>query len=408
VLKIRSHFFHWRIWALLLIVCLLFTYIPLAAANNLEGKILERFGELESVKDTVSEQQKELKQYKNQEERLLAELRELNIGVEALRRELIKIQQEIDSTEVEIERVTEELHAAQAVLERKDELLQRRLRAIYENGDVNYLEVLFNSTSFPEFITRLNDLKVIAQNDVVLLEEAQEQRTMIQGVKDDLEEKRDNLELLKREQIKRKDELDRQMASRENILGQVQDQIEAQERVIRELEEEAKALEDLIKRLQEEQRRLNNQPPGKLLWPLEEFGRGWITSGYGYRTHPITRIQGVFHGGIDIGIPYNRWPGSASYDGNPVYVRSAADGIVIFSGISGSLNYGYGRLVIVDHGGGMSTIYAHNHSLLVSPMQEVLMGQPLGIVGSTGSSTGPHLHFEVRLNGERVNPMNYF
>ncbi len=398
----------WRMLVFVILAAFLLVYITPVAANDLEQQIQERFGELDSLKDVVGGQKKELKQYKSEEERLLEELKELEISIEQYRRELNKLEEDINATEKEIERVTEELAQAEAQFAKIDEMLRKRLRFIYQNGDVDYLEVLLNASSFSEFITCLNNLKTIAQNDYQLLEQAREEKLAIGNMKADLEDKHNNLVLMRREKIAQKEELDKQVASRKTILEQVQEQIEEQERVIRELEEEAKALEEVIRRLQEEQRRKNNLAPGKLLWPVAGFGRNWITSGYGYRTHPITGQKRSFHGGIDIGIPHNRWPGSSAYNGNPVNAVAAADGVVIFTGISGSLTYGYGRLVIVDHGGGMSTVYAHNHNILVSTGQEVTRGQPLSIIGSTGSSTGPHLHFEVRINGERVNPMQYF
>jgi len=204
--------------------------------------------------------------------------------------------------------------------------------------------------------------------------------------------------------------LNAQQTEREKLLAVVQENIEAEEKAIRELEQEAKKMDALIKQLQEEMRRQTERftPSGKLLWPLAEYGTSWITSGYGTRVNPITKRAGEFHGAIDIGIPRTRWPGSKNYNGNPVYIRAADNGIVLFAGINGSLSYGYGRLVVIDHGGGLATAYAHCHSILVAPGQEVSRGQNIAIVGSTGSSTGPHLHFEVRVNGERKNPMNYF
>jgi murein DD-endopeptidase MepM/ murein hydrolase activator NlpD len=145
---------------------------------------------------------------------------------------------------------------------------------------------------------------------------------------------------------------------------------------------------------------------------LAEYGTSWITSGYGTRVSPITRRAGEFHGGVDIGIPRSRWPGSRNYNGNPVYIRAAQDGVVIYAGLNGSLSYGYGRLVIIAHGKtqgkDLTTLYAHCHTLLVAPGQQVSRGQNIALVGSTGSSTGPHVHFEVRLDGARQNPMGYF
>jgi murein DD-endopeptidase MepM/ murein hydrolase activator NlpD len=332
-----------------------------------------------------------------------------------LRQEINQLEKDIEDTENKIEITENELIEAQKQIELKDELLKRRLRAIYERGDSGYLEVLFNASTFAEFLTRLNDLKIIAENDLMLLEQAYQEKLAVEEKKQQLEDEKARLLGLKVERLERREELNSQLAEKEKLIEELQDNIQATEKAIRELEQEASKIEQLIKQLQEEMRRQTAHlvPSGKLLWPLAEYGTHWITSGYGYRTDPITRKSGAFHGAIDIGIPRTRWPASSNYNGNPVYIRAAENGIVSYAGINGSLTYGYGRLVIIDHGmgpdgKGLATVYAHGHTLLVSPGQEVAKGQNIAIVGSTGSSTGPHLHFEVRVDGERQNPMNFF
>ena len=150
------------------------------------------------------------------------------------------------------------------------------------------------------------------------------------------------------ERLKKRDELNKQMAEREKVMKDVQQAIDAEERAIRELEQEAGKVESLIKQLQEEMRSLTGHftTSGKLLWPLAEYGKAWITSNYGH-VLILLRKPGTFHG-ADIGIPHTRWPGSSSYNGNPVSIRAADNGIVLFAGINGTLSSGYGRMVIID------------------------------------------------------------
>lgn len=374
--------------------------------------------EMEQSKDELSELQSsidarssELAAYQNEERRLLGDLRNLEASVATLRSEINQLEQVIEETESAITIKEEELAEAEALIDERDELLKRRLRAIYENGDTGYLDVLFNAYSFAEFLTRLHDLKLIAEFDLMLLEEAFMERMAVQEQKDELEAEKAELLDLREDRVSRQNDLTRKLADREKLLVDVTAAIEAQEQAIRELEQEAKRVEEKIKRLQEEMRRLTAQfkPSGQLLWPIADYGTGWITSPFGNRTHPITRRPGVFHGGIDIGIPHYRWPGSRSYGGNPVHILAADHGIVLVAGSEG----GYGRTVIIDHGqlangANLTTLYAHAHTLLVSPKQAVVRGEPIAIVGSTGASTGPHLHFEVRVDGQRQNPMNYF
>ena len=390
-------------------------YIFPGYANNLDEQIRQTQQQLSNLQQKLEDRGRQLAESQNEEKRLEAELMNLERSLNHLRNELDKLDKEIEKTQRNIEITEEELAEAQRQVELRDELLKKRLRAIYEKGETSYLEVLFDAYTFAEFLTRLNDLKLIAENDLKLLEEAFAERALIQEKKESLEGKKSELLNLKRERLQRREELNRQQAQREKLLEVVQKNIEAQEKAIRELEQEAKKLDNLIKQLQEEMRRQTERftSSGKLLWPLAEFGKSWITSGYGTRVNPITKRPGEFHGAIDIGIPYSRWPGSSSYNGNPVYIRAADDGVVLFAGINGSLTYGYGKLVIISHGkdvngNEISTAYAHCHSILVAPGQEVSRGQNIAIVGSTGSSTGPHLHFEVRVNGERKNPLAFF
>jgi len=386
-------------------------------AFSLEGEIDSTEEDLSRIEEQIESQEEQLSEYESEEERLIGELRSLEDSLSELRGELEQLEKEIKDTEEQITFTEEQLAEAEAEIAHRDELLSRRLRAIYEQGDNGngYLEVVFNASSFAEFITRLNDLQIIAENDLEILEEAFIARNEVQEKKEELETQKESLLALRVERMERREELSIQLSRQEQLREEVRKSIEAQEQAIEELEQEAEKVGEEIKRLQEEMQRQTEHlvPSGDLLWPLAEYGTSSITSGFGPRTHPITGRAGVFHGGVDIGIPRTRWPGSPSYNGNPVHIRAAEHGVVIFAGISGSLSHGYGRMVIVDHGQtedgqGMVTVYAHCHNILVSEKQEVARGKPLAIVGSTGSSTGPHLHFEVRIDGTRENPMNFF
>lgn len=400
---------------LLVIMCFAFSCIIPGYANTLEERINKSQGDLSRLEQNLQSRGKELDEYQSEEKRIEGELHKLENSLANLRQEINQLEKDIENTENEIEITENELVEAQELIEIKDELLKRRLRAIYEQGDSGYLEVLFNATTFSEFLTRLNDLKIIAENDLKLLEQAYNEKLIVEEKKQQLEEEKARLLDLKVERLNRREELNAQHAEKEKLIEELQENIKATEKAIRELEQEAAKIEQLIKQLQEEMRRQTEHltPSGDLLWPLAEYGTYWITSGYGYRTDPITRQPGAFHGAVDIGIPRVRWPASPNYNGNPVYIRAAENGVVSYAGINGSLTYGYGRLVIIDHGKrsdgkGLATVYAHCHTILVSPGQEVAKGQNIAVVGSTGSSTGPHLHFEVRVDGERQNPMNFF
>jgi murein DD-endopeptidase MepM/ murein hydrolase activator NlpD len=399
---------------LLLIAVLAFSFILPGYASPLEQKIKETQQKLGRVEQNLKDRGQKLAEYRSEEKNLEADLANLESSLQALQQELNRLDNDIQGLEESIRITEQELAEAEEQIEIRDAFLKKRLRAIYEKGETGYLEVLFEVSSFAEFLTQLNDLKLIAENDLTLLEEAFAEKMAIQEAKEKLEGEKGRLLDLKAERIKSREELRRQQAAREELLGMVQENIEAQEKAIRELEQEANKIEALVRQLQAERQpqTANFTPSGKLLWPLAEYGTSWITSGYGTRVSPITRRAGEFHGGVDIGIPRSRWPGSRNYNGNPVYIRAAQDGVVIYAGLNGSLSYGYGRLVIIAHGKtqgkDLTTLYAHCHTLLVAPGQQVSRGQNIALVGSTGSSTGPHVHFEVRLDGARQNPMGYF
>ena len=180
-------------------------------------------------------------------------------------------------------------------------------------------------------------------------------------------------------------------AQKQSLVDQINAEQDALYDILEDLEAESKALNSEIKRLQAEQAAkngTNTKAPGAYLWPCPSSHT--ITSNYGYRVHPVTGAKKL-HSGMDIGASY----GAA--------VVAAASGTVIMSKYYG----GYGNCIIIDHGGGVSTLYGHMSSLVAKTGQKVSAGETIGKVGSTGVSTGNHLHFEVRINGSTVNPANY-
>ncbi len=385
----------------ILVAFLLFATFVLPVFAN---QIQERHGELDSVREMQKRVQQKIDDFKAQEKSLLGELRFLERSINTVRIEINLLTRKITDTEDKISVTEEELAEAEERITDMEELLSIRLRAIHEYGNISYLEVLFGSSTFIEFLTRYNDLQMIIEQDSELLAEYNVERERIAAIKEELMEQRQELLALRQDSLAKKQQLELQEGEREMILTAVRDELDAEEEANKQLESQAKELEDIIKKLQEAQRASTAyRGTGTYAWPVPEFGPSWITSGYGYRIHPITRRAGSFHGGVDIGIPHNRWPGSRAYIGTPVEIVAADSGIAY----TYRMGSGYGNLVIVDHGGGIATVYAHCHNFLVADGTAVVRGEPIAIVGSTGQSTGPHLHFEIRINGERVNPLPY-
>lgn len=332
----------------------------------------------------------------------------------------------IGENEVKLAEVTEELSEKHVVLE-------TRVRDIYINGQISYLDVLFGAQDFGDFLTRMDLLKRVIIRDSELVSDVLAYQTEIKEVGKQLEADRRIQEELaaqaqeamdvKLEKVAKQQALIDLMQNDKDVYDRQYDEMMASsaevERLIHEREEELRRAAEEIQRRAEEVRRQEeaarrqaemearaNQAGniefipednggdeyvmqsygGGMIWPIS----GPITSEFGWRTHPIFGSQ-RFHSGLDIGGDY----------GMPIH--AAQSGVVIEAGWIG----GYGNTVMIEHGNGVVTLYGHNESLAVGVGQQVSQGQVIAYCGSTGNSTGPHCHFEVRLGGEPVSPWNY-
>ena len=277
----------------------------------------------------------------------------------------------------------------------KDEIRERAVE-LYMNGSVGIQTILFGSESLENTSIRLEYSRNLLQRTEVLLlaldilerqevtrrnrlsEEQDRQADVLRGLEDEYARAQGYRDAL----AVAEEELATELAALEALLDEVTSQIDAHEGHVARLEQESKEIELEILRRQVREVRA----PGKLAWPVG----GRITSPFGWRIHPILGGRRL-HTGIDLG----------SASGVPIH--AAANGTVILAETWG----GYGRTVVVDHGGGLSTLYAHQSSIAVSRGQEVLAGDVVGYIGCTGFCTGPHLHFEVREVGAPVDPMLY-
>ncbi|MDI6799392.1 MAG: peptidoglycan DD-metalloendopeptidase family protein [Actinomycetota bacterium] len=292
-----------------------------------------------------------------------------------------------------------ELIALKESLEKQKELLAKRLCSIYKEGDLSFVQVLLRATDFSDLMTRLCYLALIADQDALLLERIEGDKAESEAKKIEIEAREveiaESLTTLQANtknikdvkvltEIKR-DQIQSDLKDKKTLLTQVQRDRATAEKIEAELQRSSNELAAYIRSLESGEG--PEAPIGPFKWPTT----GPITSGFGMRFHPILKVYRM-HTGIDIGAPY----------GQPIL--SAQSGTVIFASWQG----GYGRTIIIDHGGGISTIYAHTSALNFNVGQKVNKGDIIGLVGSTGYSTGPHLHFEIREGGEPKNPMNWF
>lgn len=298
-----------------------------------------------------------------------------------------EVKEQLDTVDGKIDENTQLLEKTQADLKIKNHKLQKRVRDIYINGQISYVDVLFGAKDISDLMSRMDVLKRIIRHDYDLIMKVKEEKAVVESTRGQLEKDRAEAEKLVADARDKKELVEIKKAEQQELLDQAIYDRDTSERAYEELMAASEEVANMIRRSQMASA-YTGAPAGAggMIWPLG----GPVTSEFGWRTHPIFGTA-RYHSGLDIGGDY----------GQPVY--AAAGGTVIYAGwISG-----YGNAVIIDHGGGITTLYGHNDSLNVSEGESVSQGQVIAQCGSTGNSTGPHCHFEVRENGEPVSPYGY-
>lgn len=350
-----------------------------ALADDLEEQ-------LQDLQEKAAQQQEITNEAQARVENLSEKLRVLQEEVDAATSEYNDVKGRLDKVQSDIYENTELLNKTEKELKAKNKKLAKRVRDIYINGQISYVDVLFGAKDFSDFLTRMDILKRIIKHDYDLIMKVKADREIVMNTKAKLEKDKADVELLVADaEIKQKNMLDKKQAQQVLL-----DKAEYDRDVSQQAYEEIMAASQEITRMIQRSQMVGGSyvagGSGAMIWPLN----GPITSEFGWRTHPIFGTQ-RYHSGLDIGGDY----------GLPI--AAAASGTVIHAGwISG-----YGYTVIIDHGGGITTLYGHNESLLVGEGESVSQGQTIALCGSTGNSTGPHCHFEVRENGEPVSPYSY-
>ncbi len=371
---------------------------------------------LNSINQQLSSAKNKLSQSKKQESSLTNKINTLDVQINVTQNDIEKTVAEIQETKNKIAVKKQELDVKSQEIVKQNDDLGERLCAMYKNGEVSYIEIILGSGSFSELLTNIDMVTRIYQKDEDFMDLLQEQYDAIAQTKRELETL--NMELDQKEaQLKsQQSALKSDKAQAQAVRAEVQQDIQAQNDLIDDLNEAAEQITTLI---QEEQRKAAEAAAaaaaaakansgtsgsssssgttaaastqfvgGTFTLPAPSYTR--ISSYYGYRIHPITGTRKL-HTGVDF----------AAASGSKCVAAGA--GTVIYAGWYS----GYGNTVIIDHGGGISTLYAHNSSLTVSKGTKVSKGQQIAKIGSTGNSTGPHCHFEVRVNGKHTNPMSY-
>ena len=434
-----------NIIALLLAILMVLTLFTGILSTIVQGRSLadidreisqarSQMSDLESrtsaLQDRRAEMSGRLAELRAQEGSYLEELALLQDQLEALREQIALTEEQIALYKQMIE--VKEIRLADAT-QREEEQLQlyrRRIRAMEERGSVSYIQLFLRAQSFSDLIARIHDAEEIVAFDQRVADQLERYRVAVQEYRDELLADQAELEILVARLEEEQAQLEREAAEVERLIREIEERIAAQEIAMAELEAEYERMQTEIQnitrnlgalsadrqealRVLEAQAAQNpasigggggggmwtgtavRQGTGPFIWPSTHTGR--VSSGFGWRTHPISGGQ-RFHNGIDIAGP--------GINGTPIV--AAASGVVTTS----RWCPGFGNFVVINHGtiNGVryATVYAHNNPNLVRVGENVVQGQIIARVGTTGSSTGPHIHFEIHRNGTPVNPLNYF
>lgn len=327
------------------------------------------------------------------------ELSSLQQKLEQTSTELTDSQFRLKRAEYKLTLTQAQLQRARSAFERQQRATGSRLRAIYKNKALDGWEALLTSPDMSTFLTRYHFFKRISSHDAGLLENLERQRQVIHQQQRQFAQQRQNIARITEVIGTQKIQLSDLTGDQKNLVDKIRTERQAAEQVVAQLEADNSSIASMIQRIIAQRRafemqaRRNNphwvrpfMGTGRFMWPVA----GVITSPFGSRMHPVLGRY-INHHGIDFG----------AASGTPIYAPD--NGEVIYAGWYG----GYGKVVIIDHGGDITTLFGHTSSYVVDAGTRVRKGQVIAYVGSTGMSTGPHLHFEVRRNGGAINPMAF-
>ncbi|MGC1379461.1 MAG: peptidoglycan DD-metalloendopeptidase family protein [Candidatus Baltobacteraceae bacterium] len=370
----------------------------LASGSSIDQRIQAERAKAEQIQARLHVKRAELHTATLHYDDLQQQLSETNAAIGTVNDRIGSLQGQADSTQRRIDWNTVQLDAAKHSLQLHDAALKRRLVDVYEYGDLSYVNALIAARSFSEFVERWEDLRLLIAANERAVRARKRAEARVAAIQADLERTRLELQQEQQAQVEARSQLDSLASERQNLVSLAASRRHDVASQVAEIEGLSAAEESQLESLiQERERELeaqrkaagiagpveNGGGSGTFAWPVT----GTITSPFGWRSNPFGGSP-EFHQGLDIAAPTG------------TTVTAAAGGTVIMAQWYG----GYGNYILIDHGGGYSTGYGHLSAIFVANGQSVQRGQAIGAVGSTGQSTGPHLHFEVRINGKPVDP----
>ena len=360
-----------------------------------QNQIKEEKGERDKIKNSITDVKKVKAQLEQSKNDLSAYVTELDHTVMEINDKIDSLNSDIEIKQREIDQTRKELEDAIKVKDDQYASMKKRVQAIYEQGDDYYLELLFSTHGFGDFLNSVENIEKLADYDAKMYTRYQESVNYVTACEEKLESEQESLQELKNAAEDEKKATEDLIKAKEQQIAEYSADIAHKAATLQEYEAELAAQEAVIAEIERavaaEQSKLSQARAydgGSFCWPAPAYTR--VSSEYGYRIHPIYKTQ-KFHSGVDLAAP----SGSD--------ILAAYDGVVVGAGYNASM----GNYVMIDHGDSLMTIYMHASKLLVSNGQNVSRGQRIALVGSTGNSTGPHLHFTVKLNGQYVSPWGY-
>lgn len=352
------------------------------SVNELKSEMQER-------NNQIKQKEKEINAKKSEKNAELEKRNNLDLKISALLDDIESTQNLIDEKEVQIQEKNTEIEALSAKIDENQNRLNDRLVVMYEYGSTSYLDLLLEADGLSDLVTRLSVIRSVYDYDKEVIRNFVNSKQMVEDAKAVIvAEQNEQIEARTILEGKKAD-LDNLRREKDKIISKLNTDIKTLEAEEKRMEADYQAIQNELNAALSGSKTKSNYSGGKFCWPSATSQR--VTSSYGYRIHPISGKKSL-HRGMDIGA------------GMGTNVLAAEAGTVVTAGWNNS----YGYYVTINHGNGYVTLYAHNSKLLVSKGETVSRGQVIAKCGSTGNSTGPHIHFEVSLNGNLQNPMNYF
>lgn len=377
--------------ALLIFALAVFPASPALAVSQAEIDALEE--QRDALKAERESMQADIDALKNEQAGILEQKRALDEQNEVYRQELELIEEQVSLYTRLVDEKAAELEEATAAEEEQLATYKQHVRAMEENGKYTYLSIIFGSRSLSELMSNLDMIGEIMEADKRIYDQYTAAREKAEEIKAEYEVTLEQLSEKQDEYEAEKVELGAKIAEASAMIEQLEAEISTNYDLYLEVLAQEEALEsdiqNKIAELERQEAASSITSTGSYIWPLPGYSPG---SAYGWRMHPIFNEM-RFHAGEDIGAP----------SGTPIL--AADSGVASVYPDNGN---GYGNYIMINHGGGRVTLYAHMSAFAISGGATVTQGQVIGYVGSTGNSTGPHLHFEVRVNGATTDPKQYF